>query len=155
MKKNLFIIFLLLLGNVSFGQHTYKQSLVEGVLEMVFMNNKNQSYRFTSTIEKSLNWRTSIFLDISKKEYDENNLSSIYIEESLNFVKESINEILNRGVYNDIINECGYKCILFEVSYMTSDVEYVNFIYKIDINDLKKYDGSKSFLKSIIKEYKN
>lgn len=155
MKKLLFIISLLLLGNESFGQHTYKQSLVEGVLEMVFINNDNQSYRFTSTIEKSLNWRTVIMLDVSKKEYDENNLSSKYKEESLNFVTESINEIENRGVFNDIINECGYKCILFEISYMTSDVKYVNFIYKIDINDLKKYDGSKSFLKSIIKDYKN
>lgn len=122
---------------------------------MVFINNDNQSYRFTSTIEKSLNWRTVIMLDVSKKEYNENNLSSKYKEESLNFVTESINEIENRGVFNDIINECGYKCILFEISYMTSDVEYVNFIYKIDINDLKKYDGSKSFLKSIIKDYKN
>ena len=119
MKKLLFIISLLLLGNESFGQHTYKQSLVEGVLEMVFINNDNQSYRFTSTIEKSLNWRTVIMLDVSKKEYNENNLSSKYKEESLNFVTESINEIENRGVFNDIINECGYKCILFEISYMT------------------------------------
>ena len=39
MKKIVFIISILLLGNASFGQHTYKQSLVEGVLEMVFMNN--------------------------------------------------------------------------------------------------------------------
>jgi hypothetical protein len=156
MKKILFIISLLLLGNASFGQHTYKQSLVEGVLEAVFTNNDNQSYRFTSTIERSLNWRTGIILrDVSKEEYDQNNLSSTYKVESLNFVIESINEISSRGVFNDILNECGYKCILFEISYMTSDVEYVNFIYKIDINDLKKYDGSKSFLKSIIKDYRN
>jgi hypothetical protein len=155
MKKLIFIISVLLLSNTSFGQHTYKQSIVEGVLEMVFEKSENQDYRFTSTIEKSLNWRTVIILDVSKKEYDENKLSSTYKVESLNFVIESINEISNRGVFNDIINECGYKCILFEISYMTSDVEHVNFIYKIDINDLKKYDGSKSFLKSIIKDYKN
>lgn len=156
MKKKIFIILLLLLYNTSFGQHTYNQSLVEDVLKTIFENSKNQSYHFTSTIEKSLNWRTVIILrDVSKQEYDENKLSLIHKEKSLNFVTESINEISNRGVFNDIINECDYKCILFEISYMTSDVKYDNFIYKIDINDLKKYDGSKSFLKSIIKEYKN
>lgn len=154
MKKIIFII-CVLLSNASFGQHTYKQSLVESVLKTIFENSENQSYNFTSTIEKSLNWRTGILLDVSKKEFDENKLSATYKEESLNFVIGSINEIYDRGIFNDIINECDYKCILFEISYMTSDVKYVNFIYKIDINDLKKYDGSKSFLKSIIKDYKN
>lgn len=156
MKKILFIFSLLLLGNFSFGQHTYKQSLVESVLKIVFENSGNQDYLFTSTIEKSLNWRiVKILRDVSKQEYEENKLSLTYKEESLNLVIQSINEISNGVVFNDIINECGYKCILFEISYMTSDVQYVNFIYKIDISDLKKYDGSKSFLKSIIKEYKN
>jgi len=155
MKKLLFIFSLSLMCNALLAQHTYKHSIVEGVLKMIYINNDNQSFYFNSTIEGSLNWQTVIILDISKQKFVEKKLYLIYKDESLNSVIKFIDEISNRGIYNDILNKCNYKYILFEVSYMTEDVEFINFIYKIDISDLKMYNGNYSFLKSIIKEYKN
>ena len=153
MKKNILII-CFFISYQFYGQHTIEQNVVETVLKVVFDQYENQSHYFASTIEKNLDWRIGLVKKKKKKEFDNNKLYVRYKNESINLIIESIDKISNRGVFNKIINECDYKYILFEISYMTNDLSYVNFIYKIDINDLKKYNGNNLSLKSKIQDYK-